>query len=322
MREKRDYMIAIGIDIGGTSIKYAAVDSTGKVFDKEVQEIISGESQEVTIKKLINNIKDYINKYNLSDKVSGIGLGIPGSIDTKEGVVTYSNNLNWKELHVVDLFKKEISLPVKITNDANAAALGEKVFGAGKKYKDVVMITLGTGVGSGIIIDGKIYEGLKGKGAEIGHSTLVVNGLDCTCGRKGCFEMYASATALIRQTKEAMDLDKASLMWEEFKQQGKVSGRTAFNAAKKGDETAIKVVDNYVMYLSEGLLNICNIFRPECIVLSGGIANQGDYLLDKVKAYCKKYDYGYPNSPVTEIKVAEIGYDSGIIGAACLILNV
>ena len=213
-------------------------------------------------------------------------------------------------------------MPVKITNDANAAALGEKVFGAGKKYQNVVMITLGTGVGSGIIIDGKIYEGLNGKGAEIGHSTLYVDGLPCTCGRNGCFEMYASASALIRQTKEAMEKDKKSLLWAEAKENnGKVSGRTAFYAAQKGDETANKVVDNYVKYLSEGLLNVCNIFRPECIVLSGGIANQGDYLLRKVKTYCEKYDYGYPNSPVTQIEIAEIGYNSGIIGAACLILN-
>ena len=314
-------MIAIGVDIGGMSIKYAAVDSTGKVYEKEIQEIVKDEDQEVTIKKLIQNIKNYILKYNLTFEVVGIGLGIPGSIDSKKGIVTYSNNLNWKELHVYDLFKKEMNLPVKITNDANAAALGEKVFGAGKKYQNIVMITLGTGVGSGIIIDGKIYEGLNGKGAEIGHSTLYVDGLPCTCGRNGCFEMYASATALIRQTKEAMELDKNSLLWEVAKENNKVSGRTAFIAAERGDETANKVIDNYVKYLSEGLLNVCNIFRPDCIVLSGGIANQGDFLLDKIKDYCKKFDYGYPNSPVTEIKVAEIGYDSGIIGAACLILN-
>ena len=314
-------MIAIGIDIGGTSIKYAAVDSTGKVFVKETQDFINGESQDVTINKLIDNIIDYIDKFNLNDKVVGIGLGIPGSIDSKAGVVTYSNNLHWQELHIVEMFNKKINLPVKITNDANAAALGEKVFGAGKKYNNVVMITLGTGVGSGIIIDGKIYEGLNGKGAEIGHSCLIMDGIPCTCGRKGCLEMYASATALVRQTKEAMELNKDSLLWEESKKQGKVSGRTAFEAAKKGDKTANEVVDNYVKYLSEGLLNVCNIFRPDCIVLSGGIANQGDYLINKVKDYCKKFDYGYPNSPVTEIKVAEIGYDSGIIGAACLFLN-
>ena len=314
-------MIAIGIDIGGTSIKYAAVDSTGKVYDKEIQEIIKGEDQNVTIDKLIHNVKNYVYEHELVGKISGIGIGIPGSIDSKNGLVSYSNNLHWKELKVVELFKKETILPVKITNDANAAALGEKVFGAGKKYDNVVMITLGTGVGSGIIINGKIYEGLNGKGAEIGHSTLFVDGLPCTCGRKGCFEMYASATALIRQTREAMEKHKRSLLWKEAAEQGTVSGRTAFNAAKKGDKVAKEVIDNYVKYLSEGLLNVCNIFRPDCIVLSGGIANQGDYLLDKVKKYCKKFDYGYPNSPVSEIKVAEIGYDSGIIGAACLVLG-
>lgn len=311
-------MIAIGIDIGGTSIKFAAVTCCGEVKEKFVQEVEKGEDQKTTIKKLIKNVKKYIKDQKLA-RVVGIGLGIPGSIDSKAGVVSYSNNLKWEDLHIVEMFKKEIDLPVRITNDANAAALGEKVFGAGKKYQDVVMITLGTGVGSGIICGGKIYEGLNGKGAEIGHSSLIYdNGLPCTCGRRGCFEMYASATALIRQTNEAMEQNKNSLLWEEAKKEGKVNGKVAFNAAKAGDETAIKVIDKYVEYLSEGLLNVCNIFRPECIVLSGGIANQGDYLVDKVKAYCAKYDYGYPNSPVTEIKVAEIGYDSGIIGAACL----
>jgi len=180
------------------------------------------------------------------------------------------------------------------------------------------MITLGTGVGSGIVIDGKIYEGKKGQGAEIGHSSLFIDGIPCSCGRRGCFEMYASATALIRQTKEAMLKNKESKLWAGITDINQVNGKTVFDAAKAGDETANKVIDQYVMYLSEGLLNVCNIFRPEVIVLSGGIANQGTYLTDKINAYLVKYEYGYPMSTSTDVKIAELGYSSGIIGAASL----
>ena len=312
-------MISIGIDIGGTSIKGAAVNNKGKVFDKFVLPIEELGNQDATIEALIHIVKDYLANNKFEEEIVGIGLGIPGSIDSKNGICSYSNNLKWENLHIVEKFNEQIDLPVKITNDANAAALGECFFGAGRTAKDMVMITLGTGVGSGIICNGQIYEGLNGKGAEIGHSSLIYDtGLLCTCGRRGCFEMYASATALIRQTKEAMELDKNSLLWKEAEKEGKVNGKVPFNAAKNGDATAIKVIDKYIEYLSEGLLNVCNIFRPEIIVLSGGIANQGDYLIDRVKAYCEKYDFGYPNSPRTEIKIAEIGYDSGIIGAASL----
>lgn len=313
-------MINIGIDIGGTSIKGAAVDETGKIYDKFVLPIEKHDNQDDIMDKLVRMTKNYI-KDNKFDNIHGIGLGIPGSIDSVNGIVSYSNNLRWKELHVVERFKKDFNCPIRITNDANAAALGEAKFGAGKKYKDIVMITLGTGVGSGIIINGKIVEGLNGKGAELGHSLLVMDGLICTCGRRGCFEMYASATALIRQTTEAMALDPNSLMHDEAEKQGKINGLVPFNAAKKGDITATRVIEQYVKYLSEGLLNVCNIFRPECIVLSGGIANQGDYLIDKVVKYCESFDYGYPHSPKTEIKVAELGYESGIIGASCLVLD-
>ncbi len=181
------------------------------------------------------------------------------------------------------------------------------------------MITLGTGVGGGIVIDGKLYEGTDGKGAELGHTSLIYNGLPCSCGRKGCLEMYASATALIRQTKEAMKNDKNSLLWNEVKILDDVNGKTVFDAAKKGDKTSEAVIDQYVSYLGEGLLNMCNIFRPECIVLSGGIAKQGKLLTDKLTKYMEAQGYGYPYAPKTEIAIANLGYNSGIIGAASLL---
>lgn len=311
-------MHILGIDIGGTSIKGAVVDNLGKTYESFVMPIVKGENQENTVKSLINEINNLLNSLSNSKVIEGIGIGIPGSIDSINGIVTFSPNLGWKDLHIVELLKKSLKMPIKVTNDANAAALGESFFGAGKKYNDLVMITIGTGIGSGIIVNGKILEGLNGKAGEIGHTTLVYGGIECGCGRKGCFEAYASAIALINQTKAAMDLYKDSLMWDEYKKENKYSGRIAFEAAKRGDLIANKVVDQYIEYLSEGLLNICNALRPECIVLSGGVANQGDYLISKVKAYCEKFNYGYPNSPVTEIKIAELGYESGIVGAAAL----
>ena len=203
------------------------------------------------------------------------------------------------------MMEKGTGLPVRITNDANAATFGEAKFGAGKDYKNIIMLTLGTGVGGGIVANGELYEGNQGKGAEMGH-------------RRGCLETYASATALIRDTKLAMEKDKASLMWEEADKLGKVDGRVAFNAERRGDKTAHEVVENYIKYLSEGILNFANIFRPEAVILSGGIANEGDYLTKRLDAYCAKENYGYKGTPKFEILVSKLGYDSGKIGAAAL----
>jgi len=314
-------MVAIGIDIGGTSIKGSLVNDQGKVGEVFNIPIIKGQSQETTINRLITATEEYINKLPNKNDIEGIGLGIPGSIDSKAGVVTYSNNLEWEDLHIVEMFKKRFDYPIKITNDANAAALGEATFGAGRVYKDVIMITLGTGVGSGIIIDGKIYDGLHGKGAEIGHSSLLIDGVPCNCGRRGCVEAYCSSTALQRQIKEGMEKDKSSIMWELAKKYDKISSRIVFEAEQLGDKAAIEVLDKYIMYLGETMLNICNIFRPDCIVLSGGIANQGENLTSRLIRYCEKYEYGFPRSEATIIKIAELGYNSGIIGAACQILN-
>lgn len=313
-------MNILGIDVGGTSIKGAIVNDKGKVLTERFSfPIVKDENQEDTINRLVIFVKEYLDK--ISVKVDGIGMGVPGSLDTTEGSVIFSNNLKWKDLEIVKMFKKSFDLPIKISNDANVAALGEAKFGAGKKYKNIVMITLGTGVGSGIVIDGKLYEGTNGKGAELGHTTLVYNGLECSCGRRGCLEMYASATALIRQTREAMERNKFTKMWDGIKDLSEVDGRTAFEWAKLGDKVAEDVVARYVSYLSEGLLSMCNVFRPECIVLSGGIANQGKNLTDKVKKYMSAQSYGYPFSPKTEIAIANLGYNSGIIGAAALLLK-
>ena len=311
--------IAIGIDIGGTSIKGAAVTRDGKVLDVFKLDVIKGDSQEVTVNKLIAVLNEYLKEHNYNkDNILGVGVGIPGVIDTKAGVVSYSNNLDWHELPIRKMMMDATGLPVRLTNDANAATLGEAKFGAGKKYKHIIMITLGTGVGGGIVIDGKIYEGNLGKGAELGHNVIVVDGELCTCGRRGCLEAYASATALIRDTKRMMDKCPNSLMWGISKEEGKVGGRTAFEAARRGDKAGQEVVDNYIKYLGEGLNNFFNTFRPECLVLSGGVANEGEYLTSRLYKYCEERYFGCRGTPKVDIKISELGYDSGKIGAAAL----
>ena len=314
-------MIAIGIDIGGMSIKGAAVDSNGRVYDKFSMPFIKGEPGEETIRKLAEIVKEYIAANGLENKIVGIGLGSPGTLDIKNGIVNYANNLGWENLHVADIFHEILPYPVRLTNDANAASLGEAKYGAGKSYDSIIMLTLGTGVGGGIIINGKLYEGNEGKGAELGHSVIVVDGEQCTCGRKGCLETYASATALIRETKKAMHSNRRSLLWKVCPDIDLVGGKVPFEAAKQGDKTAIDVLDNYIKYLGEGILNFCNIFRPNVIVLSGGIANAGDYLFDRVNKYIKDRNYGYKMTPEVKVVPAELGYDSGKIGAAALFFD-
>ena len=309
-------MAILGIDIGGTSIKGGLVYRYGQVDKLFSLPIDKSLSQDEQIKALINKIKETYK----DDDFEGIGLGIPGAIDNTLGVVMYSNNLKWENLEIGKMLKHAFpGKKIAMTNDANAAALGEAKFGSAKNEQNVVMITLGTGVGGGIIINGKLYEGNHGRGAELGHQVVVLDGIPCTCGRKGCFEQYASATALINQAKAAIKENPECKLALCAKNGEEVNGKLIFETAKAGCTTAQKVVDNYVKYLSEGLINICNVFRPSSIVLSGGIANQGDYLINKIVAYLEKEHYGYPPEFKVAIKIASLGYNSGIIGAASLL---
>lgn len=311
-------MNVLGIDVGGTSIKGSIVSDNGKMKDTFVYPINKKENQEKCINSLFKVIDEYLEKEEI--KIDGIGIGIPGTIDSEKGIVTYSSNLKWKDFKIVEFFEKHYKLPVKITNDANAAALGEAKFGAGKSYHDIVMITLGTGVGGGIVINDQLFEGNEGKGAELGHTTLVLDGLPCSCGRNGCFEQYASATALIRQTKEAIEQNPKSILANMCTDESMIA-KTVFEAARKDCPVANAVINQYIHYLSEGLLNICNVFRPQAIVLSGGISKECKYLTDKIDQYLAKFAYGYPYSPKVEILVSQLGYNSGIIGAASLLIS-
>ena len=251
--------------------------------------------------------------------VEGIGMGVPGMIDSKNGIVIYSNNLRWENFEIAKEVGALTGLPVKIANDANVAALGETKFGVGKEYDATILITLGTGVGGGIVIDGKLFEGNRGAGAELGHAVIVAGGEQCTCGRKGCFEAYASATALIRDTKRAMQADKNSKMWE-IGSLDNVTGKTAFDYYDV-DEAAKGVVDNYIEKLGVGLTNLANEFRPQAMILGGGVCAQGDTLLKPLQAFLDREIFAGQRGPQVKLHIATLGNSAGLLGAAALLLD-
>lgn len=314
-------MYAIGVDIGGMSIKVGLVSDEGKIVDESC--VKTAKTARECIANMVEQISGLLKQNGLTvNDIVGIGVGCPGAVTGETGMVVFLPNLGWDSVPLAAELKKSFDTTVKISNDANVAALAEAIYGAAKNYNTSIMFTLGTGVGGGMIINKKLFEGGFSRGAELGHITLFLDGEPCTCGRQGCIECYTSATALIKQTKKAMLEDKNSAMWDFVNGDiEKVDGRTAFECSKKGDKTANKVVDTYVYYLSESVLNMLNIFRPDAFILGGGISAQGEYLTDKIKAYCEKFDYGYKRAPRTDIICASLGNDAGIIGAAALVQN-
>lgn len=311
-------MYAIGVDIGGTFIKYALIDSKGEV--KEVDKVkteINNPNKTLTL--LSQNILDLIKKHKV--KVEGIGIGMPGILEDGK-IIGISNLPKWLNLNVATIINKKTNIKTYISNDANVAALGEATFGSAKGVKNVVMLTLGTGVGGGLILNSKLYEGNKGQGAELGHMSIDYNGLKCGCGRKGCVEMYCSANALTKQTKEEMKKNKKSLMWKLVNNDiNKVDASLPFLAEARKDSSAKKVINNYIFYLGETLINYCDIFRPEIIILAGGVAKQKKNLTDRVSKYLKDHNYGIKGSAKVDIVTPKLGYNSGVIGAASLVFN-
>ena len=305
----------IGIDLGGTNIAVGLVSEKGKLIASGSTPTMSERDYTEIVKDMAVLAEKLLKENNIDkSEVKAIGIGSPGTIDSDNGVVVYSNNIRFNMTPLRDEMQKYFNVPVAVENDANAAAYGE-YFASGDNASSFLAVTLGTGVGGGIILDKKIYRGFNGAGAEVGHTTLIKDGEQCTCGRKGCWETYASVTALIRQTKEAMAEDPDSLMHEIVKEYGSVSGRTSFDAAKRGDKTALKVVNKYVEYVAEGITNLVNIFQPEIIVVGGGISREGEYLIAPVRKLVEENDYNKLLRR-TEIKVAPLFNEAGIIGAA------
>ena len=311
----------LGVDIGGTSIKFGLVSLEGLIVNSGSFLVNYNLSQEEIIDQMVAEIIRFLEINNVDKKeVYGIGIGCPGSIDSVNGVCDYSNNLKWNNLPIKNIVEKRCGILCKITNDANAAALGEVKFGVGKNYKDAIMLTLGTGVGGGIVINGKLYEGNFGKGAELGHSILKINGRKCTCGRKGCVETYASTSALIKDSIKEMRKNKKSSLWKKVDYDvRKLNGKILFEEIKNGDSTANKVFDKYCEYLKEAILDYCNIFRPELIILGGGISSQEKLLMSRIIPLLEKEHYGFGGVRV-EVKCAKLGNDAGIIGAASLVM--
>lgn len=310
----------VGIDLGGTNISAGVVNENYEIISKSSTKTNCPRPAESIAEDMAKTAIDAISKANLSvDQIEWVGIGTPGIADNANGTIVYSNNLGFNNVPMAQYIQKFIDKPVYIENDANAAAYGEFVAGAAKNTVNAVCITLGTGVGGGIIIDGKIYSGSNMAGAELGHTVINCEGPQCTCGRKGCFEVYSSATGLIRMTKEAMENDKDSIMWQlSNERNNKVTARTSFDAMRAGDKSAAEVVDKYIKYLAAGITNIINIFQPDVLCIGGGVCNEGDPLLLPVKEIVKKEVYTRTLEKNTEIVIAKLGNDAGIIGAAFL----
>ena len=312
----------IGIDIGGTDIKGAILDEDGHFIAKQKVACEANRGSEHVVNNVADLIDSLLQEAGLTlEDTEGIGMGIPGIVDNQNGRVAYSNNLRWKNVPIVQMLKDRFNTTIRITNDANAAGMGEVRFGAGKQYSDAILITLGTGLGGGVVIGGKLFEGNGSAGAELGHTVIQMEGELCTCGRKGCLEAYASATALIREAKKAAMAHPESEMWKHLPNGDieKMNGRIPFDC-RQTDPVAAQVVENYITYLAEGLANMANIFRPQAILLGGGISNAGDALLVPLRKKVEERIFGGDLGPKVELAIATLCNDAGVCGAAALLL--
>lgn len=314
-------MYTIGIDLGGTNIVASVVDDDYNIIGTSKTPTNSPRSADEIFDDIADVCEEAVKTAGLTmEDIDSVGMGTPGTVN-QDGIIEFANNLAFNNVPARTMLAKRINKPeekVFIENDANCAALGEAYAGCGNGAKDFVAVTLGTGVGSGVIIGGKIVNGVNYAGGECGHMVIVVDGEQCSCGRKGCWEAYASATALIRQTKKAMEEYPDSLMHKLAKEEGKVSGRTAFDAMRLGDIAGIKVVDDYIKYVACGLINIVNALQPEIICIGGGICNEGETLMKPLRRFVQSERYSIHSKIQTKIVKAEIGNDAGVIGAALL----
>lgn len=309
----------IGIDLGGTAIKAGVVDEdyhvvyqhsrpTGEGFQRVVADMAAAAEAVAAMAGLTVGA------------FPCVGVGTPSCINPNTGRLVFSNNTNWRDVPLREELEKHLPVPVYIGNDANCAIIGEALAGAARGRENILMLTLGTGVGGGLILGGKLFCGGDGMGAELGHTPLVSGGEPCTCGIDGCLEAYASVTALIRQTREAMDRTPDSLMHAYAREQegGAVTGKTAFESAKQGDAAARAVVDRYIEYLANGIGGLVNVFRPEVVLIGGGLSAQGDYLLGPLNEKVKRYVFASDIIGAPPIVRATLGNAAGTIGAAYL----
>ncbi len=313
-------MYRLGIDLGGTNIACAVVDENFNIIGRgKVKTNLPRPNDEIC-DAMAESAKLALADAGLKiEDIYSMGIGAPGTVDPVKGVITYANNLGFFDTPVCQMMKERLGVDFYLENDANAAAYGEYLAGAGKGTNNFVAVTLGTGVGGGVIINGKLFSGSNFAGAELGHTVIWADGKQCTCGRKGCWEAYASATALIRQTKEKMEENSDSVMWELADNDiNKVNGRTAWDGWRKGDRAATEVVDTYCLNVAEGVCNMINIFQPEKICIGGGVAGEKDNLIKPVNKLVNERKYNRHHDKEDRVFVAALGNDAGIIGAAFL----
>ena len=312
----------IGIDLGGTSVKLAIISQKGKILKKWSIKTNILEKGKHIVPDIIASIQEHLKLYGLtaSDFI-GIGMGSPGKVDSQAGTVIGAYNLGWAELQEIgQIFQANFGLPFFIGNDANVAALGEQWKGAGQGNTDVVMFTLGTGVGGGIVVNGQLITGFDGAAGEVGHLTVdTENDIECTCGKKGCLEAVASATGIINLAhKFSSDYEGSSPIKMGIDNGDEITSKNIFDVAKTGDIFANMIVDKFVNYLALAVSHIANTLSPSHIVIGGGVSAAGDFLLNKIKA--KAYDYIFPQICETcQITLAKLGNDAGVIGAAQLV---
>ena len=308
-------MYRIGIDLGGTNIAVGVVDGHHRIVAEASLPAGAHRPAEQVVADMCRAVELALDKAGLTPAdCASIGVGTPGTCDPERGVVVRAYNLNWFDVPVCAMLTAHFGLPARLSNDANCAALAETVAGAAVGCRNMMLITLGTGVGGGIIVDGRIVSGLGGAGGEPGHSLLVLDGEPCTCGRRGCWEVYASATALIRQGREAAAAHPTSLL----NRYPELTGRDVFDAADAGDEAAQAVPERYYVYVAAGITDLVNILSPEMVLIGGGISRQGERLLRPIRRYVAANCFGGESRPQPIIQAAQLGNEAGIIGAAAL----
>lgn len=314
-------MYYLGLDLGGTNIVAAVIDEEYQIISKETIPTNAGRSvEEVTADMAAISRKAVVSAGLTMAEISSWGIGMPSYINPKTDLLVYSNNFGWKNVPIGEHLKRQMpELPIYTDNDANCAIYGEVLAGSAKEYSNAIMLTLGTGIGGGIVIDNKIYSGADNMGAELGHTRLVYNGELCTCTQKGCLEAYCSSTALIRDAKRAVAKSPSSMILEMCKGDSSlINGEIVFEAAKEGDPVAKSLIDNYIDCLAAGIANFVAIFRPEVVIIGGGMAHAGDFLLEPLNRRVSDYTYAGEMIGAPKVIRAELGNDAGLIGAALL----
>ena len=312
-------MVYIGIDLGGTNIAVGVVSEAGSILSETNAKTLAQRPYQEVIRDMAACVMKAVTKAGLTEAdIASIGIGIPGVADGDSGVVFNCTNLGWIGVPLRDEMQKYINKPVFIDNDANVAALAESYFGVSAGYKSSVMLTLGTGVGGGIVINGRPWSGAHGRAGEIGHMTLVPDGAPCTCGNNGCVERYCSATAIIRMAKqECYSFPDTAILKKAGGDINRVNAKLVIDAAKEGDASALRVFNSFVRYLAMAINNITAFFDPDIIVLGGGLSHAGSFLLDRVAALLPRYQM-FKALPLPRLTLAKLGNEAGIVGAAML----